>query len=200
MLKIAVILGSTREGRFGEKPARWILGEAEKREGVSTTFLDLRDFPMPLFDQPVSPGWISEPYKNEAVARWTKAIGAQDAYIVVAPEYNRAVGGAMKNAFDWVYKEWNQKAIGFVGYGSVGGARAVEQMRLIAIELQMAPVRQAVHLPWDVYMSMAKEAAPVDPALFAPVQQSADAMLDQLVWWGNALKAARGRTALAAAA
>jgi NAD(P)H-dependent FMN reductase len=200
MLKIAVILGSTRQGRFGEKPARWILGELEKREAISATFLDLRDFSMPLFDQPVSPGWISEPYKNDAVARWTNAIGAQDAYVVVAPEYNRAVGGAMKNAFDWVYKEWNRKAIGFVGYGSVGGARAVEQMRLIAVELQMAPVRQAVHLPWDVYMSMAKETAPVDAARFAPVQQAADAMLDQLVWWGSALKAARGETALAAAA
>ena len=80
----------------------------------------------------------------------------------------------MKNAFDWVYSEWGQKAIGFVGYGSTGGARAIEHMRLIAIELQMAPVRHAVHLPVDLYLSMMKEEAPVDPALFAPVQKAAD--------------------------
>ena len=106
----------------------------------------------------------------------------------------------MKNAFDWVYREWNRKAIGFVGYGSVGGARAVEHMRLIAVELQMAPVRQGVHLPMDLYMAMMGEQAPVDPALFAPVQQTADTMLDQVVWWSAALKAARDRDEMAEAA
>lgn len=191
MVKIAVILGTTREGRFGEKPARWIIGELEKKSGVKAEFLDLRDYPMPFFDQPVSPGWISEPYKNEAVARWTKKIAAQDGFIVVAPEYNRSVSGVMKNAFDWVYNEWNRKPIGFVGYGAIGGGRSIEHMRAIAIELQMAPVRTAVHLPVDLYMSMMKDEAPVDPARFAPVQQAADAMIDQVVWWATTLKDAR---------
>ena len=119
----------------------------------------------------------------------------------MAPEYNRSVAGVMKNAFDWVYKEWNRKAIGFVGYGAVGGGRAIEHMRTIAIELQLAPVRQAVHLPADVYMSMMKEEAPVDAARFQPVQQAADGMIDQLLWWAGALKGAReGETTQAKAA
>lgn len=191
MINIAVILGSIRRGRFGEKPARWIFDEVKKRSGVSAEFVDLRDYELPFFDEPVSPGWITEPYKNEAVARWTRKIAAQDGFIVVAPEYNRSVAGAMKNAFDWVYKEWNRKAIGFVGYGAVGGGRAIEHMRTIAIELQMAPIRAGVHLPVDLYLSMMKDEAPVDPARFQPVQQAADTMIDQLVWWASALKEAR---------
>lgn len=200
MLNIAVILGSTRQGRFGEKPARWIFGELEKRKGVKATFLDLRDFPMPFFDQPVSPGWITEPYKNEAVARFTQAIGAEDGFIIVAPEYNRSASGVMKNAFDWVYKEWVRKPVSFVGYGNAGGARAVEHMRLMAIELQMAPSRFAVHLPGDLYLSMMKDPAPVDPARFAPVQKAADAMIDDLLWWARGLKDARAEATRAKAA
>ena len=191
MLNLAVILGSIRRGRFGEKPARWIFDELKKRAGVTADFLDLREFHLPLFDEPVSPGWISEPYKHKAVTRWTKKIGAQDGFVIVAPEYNRSVSGAMKNAFDWVYKEWNRKPVGFVGYGGLGGGRAIEHMRAISIELQMAPIRQAVHLPIDLYMSMTKEEAPVDPARFQPVQQAADTMIDQLIWWASALKTAR---------
>ena len=201
MLNIAVILGSTRRGRFGEKPARWIFDELKKRPGVRAEFLDLRDYELPFFDEPVSPGWITEPYRNEAVARWTKKIAAQDGFIVVAPEYNRSVAGVMKNAFDWVYNEWNRKAIGFVGYGGVGGGRAIEHMRAISVELQMAPVRQAVHLPMDVYFSMMNDEAPVDAARFQPVQQAADTMIDQVLWWAGALKDAReGQTEQAKAA
>jgi len=191
MLKIAVILGSTRQGRFGEKPARWIFGELQKKPGITAEFLDLRDYPMPFFDQAVSPGWISEPYKNEVVARWTKKIAAQDGFIAVTPEYNRSTSGVLKNALDWVYKEWNRKPMAFVSYGGAGGARAVEHLRTIVVELQMAPIRSAVHLPLDVYLSMMKDEAPVDPARFKPVQQAADTMIDQLIWWTRALKDAR---------
>jgi NAD(P)H-dependent FMN reductase len=195
MLNIAVILGSTRQGRFGEKPARWIFDELKKRKGVNAELLDLRDYRMPFFNEPVSPGWIKEPYKNEAVARWTKKIGANDGFIVVAPEYNRSVSGEMKNAFDWVYNEWANKAVGFVGYGTVGGARAVEHMRVIGVELQMASMKHGVHLPISAYMAMMDKEAPVDPALFEPVQAAADSMLDQLFWWTTALKEARDRDA-----
>jgi NAD(P)H-dependent FMN reductase len=191
MLKIGVILGSVRQGRFGDKPAHWIFDEVKKRKGVDATFLDLKDFNLPNFDQPVSPAWISEPFPQENVARWTKAIGAQDGFIILAPEYNRSLGGAMKNAFDWVYPEWNRKAVGFVGYGSTGGARAVEHMRNIAVELQMAPVRQGVHIMWEMMAPLMQATAPVDPAHFAPLKQSADTMIDQLVWWSTALKDAR---------
>ena len=124
MINIGVILGSVRQGRFGDKPAQWIFNELKKRKGVNATFLDLKDYDLPNFDQPMSPAWISEPFKQDGVARWTKAVGAEDGFIIVAPEYNRSVGGAMKNAFDWVYPEWNRKAVGFVGYGSTRAAPA----------------------------------------------------------------------------
>ena len=191
MVNIGVILGSVRQGRFGDKPAQWILDELKKRKGVEATLIDLKDYDLPNFDQPVSPAWISEPFKQDGVARFTRAIAAEDGFIVVAPEYNRSVGGAMKNAFDWVYPEWNRKAVGFVGYGSTGGARAVEHMRNIAVELQMAPVRQGVHIMWDLMAPVMQQPAPLDPAHFTPVQQSADTMIDQLVWWTAALKDAR---------
>jgi len=191
MLNLAVILGSIRRGRFGEKPARWIFDELKKRGGINAEFLDLRDFDLPLFDEPVSPGWISEPYKHDAVARWTQRIDAQDGFIVVAPEYNRSVGGAMKNAFDWVYKEWNRKPIGFVGYGGLGGGRAIEHMRAIAVELQMAPIRHGVHIQGPAYLSVLREGKSLHD--FEPLNQAARLMLDQLMWWVDALKAARER-------
>ena len=117
MLKIGVILGTIRQGRFGEKPARWILGELNKHPDIEAELLDLRDYPMPFFDEPVSPGWISEPYKNEVVALWTKKIGEKDGYVIIAPEYNRSFTGVLKNAIDWVYREWNKKVFGFVSSG-----------------------------------------------------------------------------------
>ena len=198
MVKIAVILGSVREGRFGDKPAQWIFDELKKRKDVEATFLDLKAFDLPNFDSPVSPAWVNEPLAP--AAKWSKAIAEQDGFIVLAPEYNRGLGGAMKNAFDWIYPEWNRKAIGFVGYGSVGGARAVEHMRNIAVELQMAPVRQGVHIMWEMMAPLMQEKAPVDPARFAGVQQAADTMIDQVVWWASALKTARDADARQAAA
>lgn len=191
MLKIGVILGSVRQGRFGDKPAHWILDELRKRRGVEATLLDLKDFDLPNFDQPVSPAWISEPYEQDNVARWTAAVGREDGFVIVAPEYNRSVGGAIKNAFDWVYPEWNRKAVGFVGYGATGGARAVEHMRNIAVELQMAPVGQGVHIMWGTMAPLLQASPPVDAASFAAVQQAADTMIDQLLWWTATLKDAR---------
>lgn len=191
MLKIGVILGTIRQGRFGEKPARWILGDLNKNADIEAELLDLRDFNLPMFDAAVSPGWITEPYKDEAVARWTKKIAEQDGYVMIAPEYNRGYTSVLKNAIDWVYREWNRKPVGFLSYGSVGGGRAVEQLRNVAVELQMVPVRQGIHLPTDLYLSMVKDEAPVDPARFKPVEQAAHTMIEQLLWWGKALKTAR---------
>jgi NAD(P)H-dependent FMN reductase len=191
MLKVAVILGTTRHGRFGEKPAQWILGDLKKNPDIQAELLDLRDYDLPFFDEAVSPGWISEPYKNETVARWTKKIAENDAFVMVAPEYNRGYTAVLKNSIDWVYKEWNKKPVGFLSYGGVGGARAVEQLRNVAVEVQMVPVRQGIHLPLDVYISMMKDEAPVDPARFKPVEPQAHALIEQLLWWGNVLKAQR---------
>ena len=189
-LSVKIIIGSTREGRFGERPAHWIVEEAKKK-GMNVELLDLRDYPLPFFNEPVSPSMIKEPYANEVVQKWTQKIAEGDAFIVVTPEYNHAAPAVLKNAFDYVGKEWNRKPIGFVSYGSVGGARAVEQLRLVAVELQMAPVRTAVHIQWPIYMAIAQAPQPVDPKIFEPVQGAADGMLDQLAWWGGILAAAR---------
>ncbi|MDP3004152.1 MAG: NAD(P)H-dependent oxidoreductase [Candidatus Azambacteria bacterium] len=190
-LNIKVIAGSTREGRFSDKAAAWIAEEIKKQEGVKVEVLDLRDYDMPFFNESMSPSFKQEPYKNEAVARFTKKIEEGEAFVIVTPEYNHGTSGVLKNALDWVYPEWNNKPIAFVSYGGVGGARAVEQLRLNAIELQMAPIRNSIHIPGEQYFQVlfgkmdAKE-------LFASVSKQAEDMITQLLWWTRSLKNARG--------
>ena len=186
MLKIKVILGSTRQGRFGEQPARWITGRA-KAKGFDVELLDLRDYPLPFFDEPMSPSMKKEPYANPVVVAWTAKIAEADGFIVVTPEYNHATSGVLKNAIDYVGPEWNKKAVGFVSYGTVGGARAVDQLRQVFPELQAMTVRVAVTMvaPW----ALPKNAdGTTDLSSF---NGQGDTMLDQLSWWGEALRAAR---------
>lgn len=188
-LKVKVIIGSTRQGRFGDKPAAWMAGEAAMRPDMDVEVLDLRDYQLPFFDEAVSPSYKSEPYKNEAVARWTAKVADGDAFIIVAPEYNHGYTAVLKNALDYVYQEWNNKAVAFVTYGSAMGARSVEQLREVAVELQMAPIRNAIHMPYDVIVAGGKGAAATE--LFAPYADRAKGLLEQLAWWAKALKAAR---------
>jgi NAD(P)H-dependent FMN reductase len=190
MTVISVIVGSVREGRFSEKPARWIAGRLQKRDGVDARLLDLRDFPMPFFDQPVPPATPGkQPYENEIVKKWTAAIAQSDGFVFVTPEYNYGPAAVLKNAIDWVYPEWNRKAAGFVSYGSAMGARSVQQLRETAIELQLAPVRSSVHIPvatlWAHY-----KGGDVDAGL-AELAEPAAKLIDDLLWWTDALKAAR---------
>src|SRR6267154_4368330 len=148
MTNISVIVGSTRQGRFSEKPAQWILQHLQKRDGIEARLLDLRDFAMPFFDQPMTPTMPGRPpYENDVVKRWTAEIAASDGFVFVTPEYNYGTSAVLKNAIDWVYPEWNRKAAGFVSYGSAMGARAVQQLRESVIEIQMAPIRHCVHIP-----------------------------------------------------
>ena len=122
MTVISVIVGSTRQGRFSEKPANWILQHLKKRSGIDAQLLDLRDFPMPFFDQPVPPAMPGRPsYENEVVKRWTAKIARSDGFIFVTPEYNYGPSAVLKNALDWVYPEWNRKAVAFVSYGAAAG-------------------------------------------------------------------------------
>ncbi|MBI2120694.1 MAG: NAD(P)H-dependent oxidoreductase [Parcubacteria group bacterium] len=189
-LNIKVIAGSTREGRFSDKAALWIAEEIKKQKGVIAEVLDLREYDMPFFNEAVSPSFKQEPYKNEAVARFTKKIAEGDAFVMVTPEYNHGTSGVLKNALDWVYQEWNNKPVAFVSYGSVGGARAVEQLRQTAIELQMAPIRNAVHIPGEQYFPVLfGKAAASD--LFASQSEKANGLITQLLWWAKALKTAR---------
>lgn len=189
-INIKIIVGSTREGRFSDKAASWIAEEIKKQKGVAAEVLDLRDYEMPFFNEPMSPSFKQEPYKNEAVARFTKKIAEGDAFVIVTPEYNHGTSGVLKNALDWVYQEWNNKPVAFVSYGSVGGARAVEQLRLNAIELQMAPIRNAVHIPGEQYFQVLFGKMDTKD-LFALVSKQAEGMITQLLWWTRALKNAR---------
>jgi len=189
MLKIKVILGSTRQGRFGDQPAKWIADKA-KAKGLDVELLDLKDYPLPFFEEAMSPSMIKEPYSNPVVQKWTAKIGEADGFIMTAAEYNHGYTAVLKNAIDYVGAEWHKKPVAFVGYGSVGGARAIEQLREVAIETQMAPIRNAVHM--TNFWSLLDEKGQIKMESF---EGAGDAMIDQLIWWADALKEAREKDA-----
>jgi NAD(P)H-dependent FMN reductase len=194
MTVISVIVGSTREGRFSEKPAGWILQHLKKREGVEARLLDLRDFPMPFFDQAVPPAMPGRPpYTNEVVQRWTAAIAQSDGFVFVTPEYNFGPPAVLKNAIDWVYPEWNRKAAAFVSAGGAGGARSIQQLRETASALQLALISASVNVPvatlWAHF-----QGGDVDAGL-AELAAPAKTMIDDLLWWTAALKTARASAA-----
>jgi NAD(P)H-dependent FMN reductase len=190
MTVISVIVGSIRQGRFSEKPAQWIFQRVKDRDGIDARLLDLRDFPMPFFDQPMPPAMAGRPpYENDVVNKWTAEIARSDGFIFVTPEYNYGPAAVLKNALDWVYPEWNRKAAAFVSYGGAVGARSVQQLRETAIELQLAPVRSSLHIPvatlWAHF-----QGGDVDAGL-AELEAPAKTMIDDLLWWTGALKTAR---------
>jgi NAD(P)H-dependent FMN reductase len=185
--RIGIIIGSTRAGRFGERPAHWIHEIARQRTDLDFELIDLRDYPLPFFNEPMSPAWA--PVKNEAALRWGDKLAAFDGLIVVTPEYNHGPSAVLKNALDYAYKEFVRKPIAFVGYGGVGAARAVEQLRLIAVELQMTPVRNAVHVGMVEFLGIWQQGKSFED--FPHLEQAAKAMLDDLAWWARALKTAR---------
>ncbi|WP_332688183.1 NADPH-dependent FMN reductase [Devosia sp.] len=199
-LKIAVIISSTRPTRFGELPAKWILEKANERPEIQAEILDLRDFDLPFFDEMASNAWV--PSASPKAVAWQNKISEFDGYIFVAAEYNRSITGALKNAIDQAYVNWNKKVFGAVGYGTVGGARAVEHLRNIGVELQMASTRSAVHIGGADFAAVhpgfggTKAISEIEGS----IGNSAKDMLDQLIWWGNATKAARDEDALLAKA
>lgn len=194
--RIAVIIGSTRPGRFADKPAEWIVGRAKAKGDFDIELIDLRDYDLPFFDEPASPAWA--PSQNETAQRWQKKVAEFDGYIVLAAEYNRGPTAVLKNALDYAYNEWNRKPVAFVGYGGVGGARAVEQLRLHAVELQMAPIRAAVHVQMADFMAVMQGEKTLGE--LDHLNQSADDMLAQFAWWVKALKSARYEDEVAAKA
>jgi NAD(P)H-dependent FMN reductase len=194
--RIKVILGSTRQKRFGDKPASWICEEARALRDVDVECLDLRDYPLPLFDEPVSPMWGNGRYGNPSVQRWANRIADGDAFIVVTPEYNHGYPAVLKNAIDSIYPEWVNKPVGFVSYGNSGGARAIEQLRLVAIEMRMWPIRSAIHLPTAIYLAVMNEPVPPNLELFKPLKEGrinqVARFFDELLWAAQALTRARG--------
>lgn len=185
--RIGVIIGTIREGRFGEVPARWMLDIASGRDDLDFEMVDLRDYPLPLFGEAAAPSVA--PPKDEVALRWGEKMAEFDGYLFVTAEYNHGVPGVLKNALDHVYPECNRKPAAFVGYGGVGGARAVEQLRLVCIELQMAPTRTAVHIAQEPYLAVTQGGK--DLSDFDFLNRSAAATLDELAWWTHTLKAGR---------
>jgi NAD(P)H-dependent FMN reductase len=185
--KIAIVVGSTRPGRFADHPKQWIYDRAIKKGYFDVEIVDLRDYPLPLFDEAMSPAYA--PSESEVAKAWQAKVAEFDGFIFTAAEYNRGPTAVLKNALDYAYNEWNKKPAAFVGYGGAGGARSIEHLRLNTIELQMNPIRAGVHIMFPVYMEVVKNGKKLEEFDF--LNQSADDMLDQLAWWTRALKAAR---------
>jgi NAD(P)H-dependent FMN reductase len=185
--KLAVVIGSIRPNRFADHPAQWIAALARQRGDFDVEVIDLKDYPMPLFAEEASPAYA--PSKSEVARRWQQKVAGFDAYVFTAAEYKHGAAPVLKNALDYAYREWSNKPVAFVGYGGVGGARAVEQLRLTAIELQMAPIRTGVHILFPDYLAVVKEGKKLGE--LPHLNQAATSMLDQLAWWTGALKAAR---------
>ena len=183
-LRIGIIVGSTRPGRSGEAVARWAIEIAKKRKDAEFELVDLQEYSLPLLDVPIPPS-VGRPPPAHAQG-WSEKVASLDAFVFVTPEYNHSTSGALKNAIDYLYKEWNNKAAGFVSYGSAGGVRAVEHLRLIMAELQVATVRAQA---WFTFSQDFENYTKFQPS--AGKEQSVTAMLDQLVSWGRALKTVR---------
>ncbi len=189
--KIALIIGSTRTTRFADLPAQWMLAQAQARGDMDVEVVDLRDFDLPFFNEMASNAYM--PSSDAKAVAWQNKIAEFDGYIFVVSEYNHSISGALKNALDQAYVEWAKKPMAAIAYGSMGGARALEHLRGIAVELQMVPVRNAVHIGggdfWKVHPGMggSGQMADIEGALMA----SAKATLDDVIWWANATMAAR---------
>ena len=184
MIKVAIVIGSTRPGRKAEAVARWVYEIAKKRSDAVFELVDIKDFNLPLLDEAIPPsmGQYSQPHTKT----WAAKVASFDAFVFVTPEYNHGPSGALKNAIDYLYGEWNNKAAGFVSYGSSGGTRAVEQLRLVMGELQVADVRAQVALSLFTDFENFSTFKPTPPQ-----EKSVNAMLDQVIAWGGALKTLR---------
>jgi NAD(P)H-dependent FMN reductase len=183
-LTIAVILGSTRPQRAGEGIAKWFMAQTKNFPEARFEFIDLRDVALPFLDEPVPP--LMQQYQNEHTKKWSETVKKYDGYIVVTPEYNHSFPAVLKNAFDYVYHEWAKKPIAFVSYGaSSGGSRAVEQLRQVAVELQMAPVREQIMIPM-VWSAMDGESVKADRIL-----GDLPRMMQDIIWWAETLKKGR---------
>jgi len=184
MLRVGILTGSTRPGRNNIAVAEWVQGIAKQRTDAEYELVDIASFELPLLDEPVPPmmGQYSKPHTKT----WAAKIASFDAYVFVTPEYNHGVSAALKNAIDYLFAEWNNKAAGFVSYGSAGGARAVESLRLVMAELMVATVRSQVMLSVFTDFEHFSKFKP-DPRH----EQEVSAVLDQVVSWGTALKKLR---------
>lgn len=187
MSKIGIIISSTRDTRFGDKPAQWIYNTASAHDDLEVELVDLRDFQLPFFNEAASNLWA--PTQNEEGVRWQQKLAEFDGYIFVTAEYNWSIPAVLKNALDYAYNEWNKKPAAYVGYGSVGAARAIQELRLINIELQMVPLHSGVHIQGADFFAVWQGGQSLES--LTHLEPGVQTMLDELAWWSNALKAAR---------
>jgi len=180
MSRIGIILGSTRPNRNGEQVAHWVYDIASRRDDAQFELVDLRDYPLPHLDEPMPPSLGQ--YQNDHTRQWADKIASFDGFVFVTPEYNHSTSGVLKNAIDFLYAEWNNKAAGIVSYGGVGGARAAEHLRLVMGELQIADVRQQVALSLITEFENFSVLKPSDYNLAA-----LGTLLDQVIAWSAAL-------------
>ena len=188
--RLGMIIGSTRPNRFADKPAEWLLEHASQRDDLTMEKLDLRDFDLPFFAEVGTN--LHVPSEDPKVLAWQDALRPFDGYVFVVAEYNHSVTGALKNTLDQAYKEWMHKPFSALGYGSTGGARAIEHLRAISIELQMVPSKFSAHIGGGeiVKVHPAGGNAPISE-IAAAITPSVDAMFNDLVWWAHVLTPAR---------
>jgi NAD(P)H-dependent FMN reductase len=186
---LQLIVGSTREDRFADHVMAWLSDRLRVRDDLTYEIVDLRDHPLPFFDQ-APPAYTKRDYPNEAIAELGQLLDRADGYVFLTPEYNHGYSAVLKNAIDHTFVEWNRKPAAFVGWGNVGGARAIEQLRLVTVELEMAPLRHAVHVLGSYILAMREDGA--DPLqVLAPLDPRLELLVTDLLWWADALSTAR---------
>ncbi len=184
MIRIGIIISSTRDTRFADKPANWLFELARKRPDMEVELIDIRDFDLPFFNEPASNLWM--PTSDPNAVRWQETIARFDGFVFVTSEYNRSIPASLKNALDQAYKEWVKKPAAILAYGAVGGAFAADHLRTIAIELQMVPVRSAVHIGGSDFFKVHPmgQNEPI-ASIEGSILQGANTMLDNLAWWAE---------------
>lgn len=185
--RIAVVIGSTRKTRFADKPTQWLMDQVKDHPELDFEILDLRDQDLPFFDEPASNLWM--PSSDPRAVAWQEKLAGFDGFMFVVAEYNHSITGALKNAMDQAYKEWNRKPMTALAYGSMGGTRALEHLRLIAIELQMVPLRNAVHIGGGDFFKVSPLGEGADISAIADhIKPALDATLAELTFWAKLLK------------
>jgi NAD(P)H-dependent FMN reductase len=187
--KIGIIVSSTRPGRFADIPVQWLGEIVRKRDDADFELVDLRDYPMPFFEE--KRPLIYAPPENEVAIRWGAKMASLDGCIFVTPEYNHGITAVLKNALDYAYSEYNRKPATFVGYGGAGGARAIEQLRLVLAELQVASLKHTVQIGAVEMIGIVRQGKSMTD--YPYLADSAGPMLSEIVWWSNALRAARDK-------
>lgn len=193
MLKIGLIVGSTRPNRFADTPVRWLLDGAAERDDLALEVLDLREHALPFYDEPVPAPFTGGAFSRPEAEAWRRRLADFDGFVATVAEYNHGPTAALKNALDSAHLEWIRKPIGFVGYGGVGGARAIEQLRGVAVELQMVPLKHEVNIAMEPYLGVVRQGRRLDD--YEHLVRARALLFDDLAWWGAALKEARERDA-----